>query len=198
MSRSAEIPLMMPVALVHRIWYHSCREELRCCGEEGTMPSFRKLSAGEVAVLEQGVPSSRVQIAQAYDEHLAGFAAGDIGRVELHEGEQRSLVRRRLQAAARYRGWVLRFRSGPGPLTFCVEVRVAVNASAAPKDNDTVLVRPQAALAGSEITPTAPMTEGPSPRPSRRRQSATERYHEVLPRWMRTGQPRTDRAKHKR
>ena len=81
------------------------------------MPRFRKLSPAETAANPPTL-SARAQIAQEYDAHLAAFAIGDYGRAELDEGEQRNAVCSRLHAAARRRGLALRFRSGPGPLTF--------------------------------------------------------------------------------
>jgi hypothetical protein len=162
------------------------------------MPSFRKLSAAEVAVLEQGAISTRTQVAHEYDAYLVDFAVGDYGRVELHEGEQRSLVRGRLQGAARRRGWALRFRSGPGPLTFRVEAAPAVSDSMSDPDDADARIASETPAAERTMAGTTSRSSTPAQRPSRRRQSATERYHEVLPRWMRTGQPRTDRAKHKR
>jgi hypothetical protein len=133
------------------------------------MPRFRKLSESETAA-RQPTLSARAQIAQAYDALLANFAIGDYGRAELIDGERRDIVRRQLQAAARRRGLALRFRSGPGPLTFRVEAAPAV---ASPT--------PVAPLVGVQRDP-AP------PRPPRRRETSTERYHEMLPRWMRAGQ----------
>jgi len=56
------------------------------------------------------------------------------------------------------------FRSGPGPLTFRAGVP------------------PDARRAASRDDPV-------SVGPPRRRQTAAERYHEVLPHWMRAGQP---------
>jgi hypothetical protein len=50
------------------------------------MPRFRKLTAAEVTVGELRSPGSRAAVAQAYDELLADFVAGDYGRVELHDG----------------------------------------------------------------------------------------------------------------
>jgi hypothetical protein len=55
------------------------------------MPRFRKLSQAEVATLERRPPGVRAQVAREYYEHLAGFAAGDYGRVDLAEGERRTL-----------------------------------------------------------------------------------------------------------
>src|SRR6266542_4712439 len=86
------------------------------------MPSLRKLSEAEIAALEQPRIGARAQVAREYDEYLADFAAGDYGRAELVADERRKVVRRRLQAAARRRGLALRFRPGPGPLTFHVMV----------------------------------------------------------------------------
>ena len=83
------------------------------------MPTFRKLDSVEVELKPLPL-SKRSQVAQEYDVYLDGFAAGDYGLAALIAGERRALVRQRLQAAARRRGLALRFRSGPGPLTFHV------------------------------------------------------------------------------
>jgi hypothetical protein len=118
----------------------------------------------------------RAAIAREYDEYLASFAAGDYGRAALFNGELRALVRQRLQAAARRRGLTLRFRSGPGPLTF--HVTAALEMSSPP---------PQPPVEAAPVT--APVTDGRLQRPPRppRRQTATERYRDLLPRWMREG-----------
>ena len=81
------------------------------------MPTFRKVDPIEI---EPKLPplSKRSQVTREYATYLDGFAAGDYGRAALFDGERRALVRQRLQAAARRRGLALRFRSGPGPLTF--------------------------------------------------------------------------------
>ena len=143
------------------------------------MPSFRKLSPAEIAALDQPPIGARAEIARAYDESLADFAAGDYGRAELVDGERRTTVRRRLQAAARRRGLALRFRSGPGPLTFHVGAAPAISAPP-----------PQEILAAAWVTTSVADQRLPRPpRPPRRRQTAAERYHDVLPRWMRQGQP---------
>ncbi len=126
------------------------------------MPRFRKLSEAEIPVNPPTL-SARAQVAQAYDAHLAAFAIGEYGRAELIAGERRDTVRQRLQAAARRRGLALRFRPGPGLLTFRVEAALVVVARPARRD---------------PVPPRPP-----------RRQTAAERYHEVLPRWMREGQP---------
>lgn len=93
------------------------------------MPSFRKLSPAEVAALDLRPASARAVIALAYDDYLAAFAVGDYGRAALLDGEHRAVVRRHLQAAARRRGLALRFRSGPGPLTFHVAALPAISAT---------------------------------------------------------------------
>jgi hypothetical protein len=146
-----------------------------CCGLETTMPTVRKIAP--IAVEPKPMPlSKRSQVAQEYNAYLDGFAAGDYGRAALFDGERRALVRQRLQAAARRRGLALRFRSGPGPLTFHVTV--------APE------MRPPPPHAPVEVVPVAaPVTDGRLQRPPRppRRQTATERYRELLPRWMREG-----------
>jgi len=135
------------------------------------MPSLRKLSEAEIAALEQPRIGARAQVAREYDEYLADFALGEYGRAELIDGEQRNTVRRRLHAAARRRGLALRFRPGPGPLTFRVEAVPIVETVPAV----------DAALAAAPAAP--PL------RPSHRRETPAERYREVLPRWMREGQP---------
>jgi len=83
--------------------------------EETRMPSFRKLGVAEIAALEQPSLSERAQRIREYDVYLAEFVAGDYGRAELAAGDRRTLVRSRLQAAARRRGLALRFRPGPNP-----------------------------------------------------------------------------------
>ena len=142
------------------------------------MPAFRKVSPAEIAVFDQPSIGPRAQVAREYDAYLAGFAVGDYGQAALIDGERRAVVRQRLQAAARRRGLALRFRSGPGPLTFHVMV--------APE------ICPPQPLPSIQAAPvTAPVTDGRlqrPPRPPRRRQTAAERYHDVLPRWMRAGQ----------
>jgi hypothetical protein len=142
------------------------------------MPSFRKLSPAEIAARDHPPIGARAQVAREYDAYLVNFAVGDYGRAELVDGERRALVRQRLQAAARRCGLALRFRSGPGPLTFHVTTMPEI--------------RPPPPHAPVEAAPvTAPVTDGRlqrPPRPPRRRQTATERYHDVLPRWMRAGQ----------
>ncbi len=142
------------------------------------MPSFRKVSPAEIAALDQPRIGARAEIARAYDESLADFAAGDYGRAELVDGERRAVVRRRLHSAAQRRGLALRFRSGPGPLTFHVAAAPAISAT---PPREIVAATPLAA-------PTADSRPPRPPRPPRRRQTAAERYHDVLPRWMRAGQ----------
>src|SRR6266542_3070297 len=144
------------------------------------MPSFRKLSGAEIAALEQPPLSERAQAVREYNTYVADFAAGDYGRVELAAGERRTVVRSRLQAAARRRGLALRFRPGPNPaLIFHVEAAPPPLARPAPTP----------ATGAEQRSGGAARRDGASPRPSRRRQTAAERYHEVLPRWMREGQP---------
>jgi hypothetical protein len=89
------------------------------------MPRFRKLSLVEIAALRTPAPSARAQVAREYDAYIADFVIGDYGRAELHEGERCDMVRRQLQGAAKRCGLALRFRSGPGPLTFRVEAAPA-------------------------------------------------------------------------
>jgi hypothetical protein len=139
------------------------------------MPTFRKVDP--IAIEPKSPPlSKRSQVAREYATYLDGFAAGDYGRAELFDGERRALVRQRLQAAARRRGLALRFRSGPGPLTFHV--------TAAPEMSPSP---PQAPVEAAPVI--VPVTDGRLQRPPRppRRQTAAERYRELLPRWMREG-----------
>jgi hypothetical protein len=140
------------------------------------MPTFRKVDPIEIEPKSPPL-SKRSQVTREYDEYLASFAVGDYGRAALFDGERRGLVRQRLQAAARWRGLALRFRSGPGPLTF--HVTVAPEMSPPP---------PQAPVETAPVI--VPVTDGRLQRPPRppRRQTAAERYHDVLPRWMRAGQ----------
>lgn len=77
------------------------------------MPSLRKLTSAEIAALDQRPPGARAQVAREYDAYLAGFAAGDYGRVDLAADERHTVVRGRLQAAGRRRGLALRFRPDP-------------------------------------------------------------------------------------
>ena len=143
------------------------------------MPAFRKMSLSEIAALDQPPIGPRAQVAQEYDAYLAGFAAGDYGQAALIDGERRAVVRQRLQAAARRRSLALRFRSGPGPLTFHVAPVPAISATP-----------PREIVAASPVgAPMADSRPPRPPRPPRRRQTAAERYHDVLPRWMRAEQP---------
>jgi hypothetical protein len=141
------------------------------------MPSFRKLSPVEIASLEQPSIGARAQVAREYDAYVSAFVVGDYGRAELLAGERSKVVRGRLQAAARRHGLTLRFRPGPGPaLIFRVE--------AAPPAVATPAL-PSLAGADRRRTDVNRQRNTTSPRPPRRRQTAAERYHEVLPRWMR-------------
>ena len=143
------------------------------------MPAFRKMSPAEIAALDQPAVGARAEIAREYDAYLVGFAVGDYGQAALIDGERRAVVRQRLQAAARRRGLALRFRSGPGPLTFHVAPAPAISAT---PPREIVAATPLGA-------PTADSRPSRPPRPPRRRETAAERYHDVLPRWMRAGQP---------
>jgi hypothetical protein len=139
------------------------------------MPTVRKIAP--IAVEPKPLLiSKRAQIAREYDAYLASFVVGDYGRAELIDGERRAVVRQRLQAATRRRGLVLRFRSGPGPLTFQVRVAPAIGPT---PPQEPIAATPVAAPYQRPLRP---------PRPPRQRQSAAERYHDLLPRWMRTGQ----------
>jgi hypothetical protein len=153
------------------------------------MPSFRKLGPTEISALEQPAIGARAQVAEEYDDYISAFAPGDYGRAELLAGERRAVVRGRLQAAARRRGLVLRFRPGPNPaLIFRVE--------AAPPAVATPML-PSAVEADRRRSDVNRQHNTTSPRSPRRRQTAAERYHELLPRWMRVeNQPsRLNRSK---
>jgi hypothetical protein len=141
------------------------------------MPTFRKLDPIDGEPKPRPL-SKRAQVAREYDAYVADFTVGDYGRAELLDGEQRALVRQRLQAAAKRSGLILRFRSGPGPLIF--QVTATPTISTPPPQEP------------SAITSVAPVTvdrrSQRPPRPPRQRKSAAERYRDVLPRWMRDGQ----------
>lgn len=141
------------------------------------MPSFHKLDPSKVAVFEQPRLGSRARIAQEYDAYVSIFAVGDYGRADLIEGERRTIVRGRLQAAARRRGIVLRFRSGPGvALIFRVDAAPTPKAKPAPQPTQVSRARDFPAQRDAE----------PS-RPPRPRESSMDRYRGMLPRWMRDG-----------
>jgi hypothetical protein len=143
------------------------------------MPYVRKLSAAEIATAEQRPLSERARIAREYDVYLSDFAPGDRGRVELAVGEVRLRVRSWLQAAARRRGLALHFRPGPGPaLIFRVEVAPPPKARPLP---------PPAGSSAQREGGVASQREPARRLPPRRRETSTERYHKVLPRWMREG-----------
>lgn len=142
------------------------------------MPSFRKLSATEAAALDDSPVGARAEIMHTYDVYLADFVVGDYGRAEVLGDERRAVVRRRLQAAAGRRSLVLRFRLGPGPLTFQVAAAPAIS-TPAPQEQSATTPVPPATLDRRSPRP---------PQPSRQRKSAAERYRDVLPRWMRDGQ----------
>ena len=142
------------------------------------MPSFRKLRPDEIAALDQPTVGARAEIARVYDAYLADFVIGDYGQAEMAAGERRAVVRQRLHSAAQRRGLALRFRSGPGPLTFHVTAAPAISATPSQK----------IVAAAPVTTSVADQRLQRPPRPPRRRQTAVERYHDVLPRWMRAGQ----------
>jgi hypothetical protein len=179
------------------------------------MPSFRKLSAAQTAALRSHQDAARAEIAREYDDYLADFAAGDHGRAELRDGEQRDMVRRELQAAAGRRGLVLRFRAGRGPLTFHIEPLPAPATSLDPvapapaparREEDAPRERPApqpttrrqpAGPAPARREEDAPR-ERPAPQPTTRRQPVAGRYDAMLPRWMREGQQPAQRTGSKR
>ena len=140
------------------------------------MPTFRKVASNVVPAPELSCTES----SRTYDALLAGFAAGEWGHVELGEGEARTTVRARLQAAAKRRSLALRFRPGPGPMIFCVEQATPSTSLAA------------ASLA-SKPAPPPPTPEPPAAQPTRAQprpraeRKAAGRYDNVLPKWMHEG-----------
>lgn len=152
------------------------------------MPVLRKLTPAEIAAQEQRRLGARAQVMREYDTYVADFAIGDYGRVDLDDSDRRAAVRSRLHAAARRRGLTFRFRPGRGAaLIFHVEAAPAVERPAAMPTAGTPPRRD-----------TAPRREPESARPPRRRQSSTERYSDVLPRWMRDDQRSGQRSGGKR
>jgi hypothetical protein len=73
------------------------------------VPQTRKLTLIEIANLNYSNPDVRAKLAAHYDALLAPFAVGDYGLAEPEKGETRLAVRRRLNAAAERRGWMLAF-----------------------------------------------------------------------------------------
>jgi hypothetical protein len=121
------------------------------------MPSLRKLSEAEIVALEQPTLGARAQVAREYDAYVAGFAIGDYGRAELYAGEGRDTVRRQLQAAAKRRGLALRFRPGPGPLTFRVATAPVVASPTPPLEPaGAATLAGQARSCAAPTAPTAP------------------------------------------
>ena len=154
------------------------------------MPRLNKLSAPETAALERPTIGTRAQVAREYDTYLSGFAAGDYGRADLSEGERRAVVRARLQAAAQRRGLLLRFRPGPGAaLIFRVDLAPPSEAPLATSTavEQTITLPPAPAVEQSQPAPRRGEPLAPAPQRQYRRPSAAERYHDVLPRWMRGG-----------
>jgi hypothetical protein len=151
------------------------------------MPSFRGFSAAETAALEQRQAGARAQIARMYDAFLADFVVDDYGRADLAAGERRAAVRRQLHAAARRRGFALRFRPGPGTaLIFRVE---GAEASRPPVPAPSRPAPAPAPVPAQRAERVARRSEPRRPRGARRPETAAERYQSVLPRWMREGQP---------
>jgi hypothetical protein len=148
------------------------------------MPRFRKLDAAESAALSSPPLGPRAQVAREYDAYLADVAIGHYVRADLAVGDVRSQVCSRLHAAARRRGLALRFRPGHGPLIFCVEALPVVGAT-----------RVAAVAALSERVPTQ---RGRPPCRQRQERRPAGRYDDVLPRWMRDGQPAGRRDEGKR
>lgn len=76
------------------------------------MATIRKLTTEEIERLRGGKPrgtSERARVAQEYDVLLASFAPDEYGEVDLEEGERKLTVRHQLSAAAKRRGWALRY-----------------------------------------------------------------------------------------
>jgi hypothetical protein len=146
------------------------------------VPTITKLNPDAVATL-QGV-SERQRIAARYDALLADFAANEWGDVLLEDGDDRAVVSRRLKAAAARRGLALRFRQRRDDrLRFQLIAppkRAPAPPQAAPQERTPPAV--------SELPPLQPRTQRePTPSPKSRKAKATERYQDVLPRWMREG-----------
>jgi hypothetical protein len=145
--------------------------------------------------------SERQRIARQYDALLAGFEAGDWGDVLLEAGDERAVVSRRLKAAAARRDLAVRFRQRRDErLRFQV---VAAPATAALPGVRVVPVETPTPLEETQPTPAAPPFASQAPRPRERREPArrqtTQRYQDVLPRWMREGEqappPRPPRSR---
>jgi hypothetical protein len=155
------------------------------------MPHFRKLSAAEIAALKQPKLGSRAQLARTYDGYLSDFAVGDYGQVELGPEERRGVVRSQLHAAAARRGLALRFRPGPrAALIF------RVTPPQRPRQAPPDLVQ-QTPAPRTDVPPSEPAGRAARPRP-RPRQTASERYQTVLPRWMRGKEPSGQQERGKR
>jgi len=73
------------------------------------VPQMRKLTSAEITSLYYSDPGVRAELVAHYDALLAPFDVGDYGLAEPEMGETRLAVRRRLQAAAGRRGWMLAF-----------------------------------------------------------------------------------------
>lgn len=114
--------------------------------------------------------------ARLYDDHLARFAAGDHGQVDLGDDEPREIVREQLQAAAQRRGLQLSFRRGRGPLRFRVEAIPTVLASPPitsakrpkPATADTAPLAASTTLApgASTVQPPTPVAPATLPEPA--------------------------------
>lgn len=160
------------------------------------MPQSHRRSTNEGVALEPRLPSDRARIAQEYDAYLDSFVAGDYGRADLAAGEPRALVRQQLQAAARRRGLLLHFRTGPSPaLIFRVDQAPPLPQGASAPAHTQAPAPPTPATTLPTPAP-APPTPDPGnsrersvapARPRGQRQTASERYSDMLPRWMRDG-----------
>jgi hypothetical protein len=152
------------------------------------MPTVTKLVPDTVTFV-RGV-SERQRIAALYDALLADFAAGDWGDVLLEAGDERAVVSRRLKAAAARRDLAVHFRQRRDDrLRFQV---VAAPAKVARPDVPVAHAEMPDPLEDTQPVPVAPPLASQSPRSRERREPArrqtTQRYQDVLPRWMRDGE----------
>jgi hypothetical protein len=159
------------------------------------MPTITKLPPEAVAAAT-GV-SERQRIVGQYDALLAGFAVGDWGDVLLEAGDERAVVSRRLKAAAARRDLTVRFRQRRDDrLRFQV---VAASTTAALPGVPVAPVETPAPLEETQPAPAAPQAPRPRERREPARRQTTQRYQDVLPRWMREGEqappPRPPRPK---
>ncbi len=84
------------------------------------MPTFRRLSAEEIAKLQPPRRNS-VDLSE-YREFVQGLAPGEGGEIQLAPGDERRTIKRRLTAAAKQMKMQVRYRRSPeGVLRFEVQ-----------------------------------------------------------------------------